>query len=316
MEARAARDITRRDLLARGITAAVGLSLAQRVHAGGDGAQTDAPLLRPIHASGERIPAIGLGTWQTFDVGTGAAERAPLRDVVRRFSALGGAVIDSSPMYGRAEAVVGDLVAELSLRPRLFLATKVWTQGRESGIQQMRTSLSRLHAEPIDLMQVHNLLDVETQLETLHAWKAEKRIRYVGVTHYTVGAYTQLERILSTQPLDFVQLNYSLAEREADQRLLPLAKERGVAVLVNRPFAEGGLFRAVAGRALPDWAAECGAHSWAQFFLKWIVAHPAVTCVIPATSDPHHLEDNMGALRGPLPDEVTRTRMLRLVQQS
>ena len=250
-----------------------------------------------------------MGTWQTFDVGASPAERAPLREVLSRFVALGGRVVDSSPMYGEAEAVVGDLAAELGLHPSLFVATKVWTQGREAGAAQMERSRQRLRVARLDLLQVHNLVDWQTHLRTLRDWKAAGRVRYVGVTHYTASAYGELERIMRSEPLDFVQLNYSLGEREAENRLLPLASERGIAVLVNRPYAEGALFRRVKGRALPPWAAELDCQSWGQFFLKWILAHPAVTCVIPATSKPEHLTDNMGAGTGVLPDPAARARM-------
>jgi diketogulonate reductase-like aldo/keto reductase len=270
-------------------------------------------LARPIPASGETIPVIGLGTWRTFDVGVAPAERDPLREVLRRFAALGGRVVDSSPMYGTAESVVGDLGTELGVLDTLFLATKVWTSGRAAGIAQMEQSLRRLRAPRLDLMQIHNLLDWRTHLRTLREWKQAGRIRYLGVTHYTSGAYDELERVLRSEPLDFLQVNYSLGEREADRRILPLARDRNVAVLVNRPFSEGGLFRRVRGTPLPPWAAEIGCASWAQFFLKWILAHPAVTCAIPATSKPEHLVDNMTAGTGPLPDAATRERMAALV---
>jgi aryl-alcohol dehydrogenase-like predicted oxidoreductase len=266
-------------------------------------------LMRRLPADGEMLPAVGLGTWQTFDVGTGAAAREPLREVLRRFAALGGRVIDSSPMYGQAETVVGDLTAELGLQGSLFVATKVWTQGREAGVAQMERSLQRLRASRLDLMQIHNLVDWPTHLKTLREWKASGRVRHVGITHYTASAYGDLERIMRTERLDFVQLNYSLAERDAEARLLPLARDRGMAVLVNRPYAEGALFRRVRGRPLPPWAAELECRSWGQFFLKWILAHPAVTCAIPGTAKPEHLTDNMGAGTGPLPDPATRARM-------
>jgi diketogulonate reductase-like aldo/keto reductase len=271
------------------------------------------PIVRAIPSSRETLPVVGLGTWQTFDAG-GGAERAPLRQVLRRFTELGGRVVDSSPMYGRAEGTVGDLAAELGLRDRLFLATKVWTSGRESGVAQMEASRRRFRAKVVDLMQVHNLVDWRTHLRTLREWKDAGHIRYLGVTHYTASAHGELASILETEPLDFVQVNYSVAEPEADRRLLPLAAARGVAVLVNRPFAEGALFRRVRGRALPSWAADAGCRSWAQLFLKWILAHPAVTCVIPATSRPEHLEDNMQAGVGPLPDAATRERIAAAVR--
>jgi diketogulonate reductase-like aldo/keto reductase len=269
----------------------------------------DPVLHRRIPSSGEEIPAIGLGTWQTFDVGEGGESRAPLRDVLSAFVRLGGSVVDSSPMYGRSEAVLGDLTAELALRSRLFLATKVWTRGRDEGIRQMQRSIELLRADRIELLQVHNLVDVATHLETLAGWKRDGRIRYVGVTHYRAAAYPELERALTAHTVDFVQLNYSLAERDAERRLLDVAADQGVAVLVNRPFAGSAMFSRVRERPVPDWTAEFGARTWAQFFLKWIVSHPAVSCAIPATSDPRHLEDNMGALRGRLPDTAERKRM-------
>ena len=300
-DSRGAR-ITRRQLL--------GLMAATARPARGEASST---LERPIPSSGEKIPAVGLGTWRTFDVGPSKAERDPLKDVLARFVALGGRAIDSSPMYGTAESVVGDLAGELAVGDTLFLATKVWTSGREAGVTQMETSMRRLRARRLDLMQIHNLVDWRTHLATLRAWKEAGRIRYLGVTHYTSSAYDELERVLRREPLDFVQVNYSLGEREAERRILPVARERGVAVLVNRPFSEGGLFQRVRGRALPDWAAEFDCASWAQFFLKWILAHPAVACVIPGTSRPEHVVDNMAAGRGRLPDAASRERMTALI---
>jgi len=286
--------------------------MAAAAAAGGASGARGVPILRAIPSSKETVPVIGLGTWQTFDVGDGAA-REPLRHVLRRFVELGGRVVDSSPMYGRAESVVGDLAAELGLRDTLFLATKVWTSSRDAGIAQMEESLRRLRTPRLDLMQVHNLVDWRTHLRTLAEWKRAGRVRHLGVTHYTASAYAELEQVLNTEPLDFVQLNYSVVEREAERRLLPLAADRGVAVLVNRPFAEGAVFRRIRGQTVPAWAAEAGCRSWAQLFLKWIVAHPAVTCVIPATSRPEHLEDNMEAGAGPLPDTALRARIAGLV---
>jgi diketogulonate reductase-like aldo/keto reductase len=278
--------------------------------AGAAPARAASPLLqRTIPSTGEAIPAVGLGTWRTFDVGTGAAERAPLREVLQRFVALGGRVLDSSPMYGAAESVAGDLAAELKLTDRLFWATKVWTSGQTAGVTQMEQSLARFRVKRLDLMQIHNLLDWRTHLRTLREWKEAGRVRYVGVTHYTASAYDELERVLRAESLDFVQVNYSLGEREADRRLLPLARDRGIAVLANRPFAEGGLFQRVRSRPLPPWAAELGCESWAQLFLKWILGHPAVTCVIPATSRVDHLIDNLKAGTGTVPDAAARERM-------
>ncbi|HET9492296.1 MAG TPA: aldo/keto reductase, partial [Methylomirabilota bacterium] len=274
-----------------------------------DGQSALALIARPIPSTGETIPAVGLGTWRTFDVARSPSEREPLREVLRRFVTLGGRVVDSSPMYGTAEEVVGDLAAALGVRDSLFLATKVWTAGREAGVAEMERSLRRLRAARLDLLQIHNLVDWPTHLRTLRAWKEAGRIRYLGVTHYVASAHDELERIMRAEPLDFVQVNYSLGEPEAERRLLPLARERGVAVLVNRPFVEGQLFRRVRGRSLPSWAAEFDCASWGQFFLKWILAHPAVTCVIPATAKPTHLADNMRAGTGALPDAATRARM-------
>ncbi|MBA3830983.1 MAG: aldo/keto reductase [Chthoniobacterales bacterium] len=275
--------------------------------------KTGALLTRPIPSSGEKLPVVGLGTWKTFDVGDSPNERAPLKEVLNRFSQLGGKVIDSSPMYGRAESVVGALTTELRLRDSLFLATKVWTTGRRAGIDSMDESLLRLQTKRLDLMQVHNLVDLDTQLATIRAWKEQGRIRYLGITHYVDSAFPEVEKILRREPLDFLQINYSIIDRAADERLLPLARDRGVAVLINRPFASGDLFARLRARPLPEWAAEFDCKSWAQFVLKWILANASVTCVIPATSNARHLEDNMGAGRGRLPDEKTRQRMVQLV---
>jgi diketogulonate reductase-like aldo/keto reductase len=273
-----------------------------------------APILeRPIPSSGERLPVVGVGTWRVFDVGAAEPERAPLREVLQRMVALGGRVVDSSPMYGAAESVVGDLAASLGVTERLFLATKVWTSGREAGIAQMEESRQRLRTRRVDLMQIHNLLAWSAHLATLREWRAAGRIRYLGVTHYTASAYGELEHVLRSEPLDFVQVNYSLGEREAERRILPLARDRGIAVIVNRPFTEGGLFQRVRGQALPDWAVEVDCESWAQLFLKWILAHPAVTCVIPGTGRLQHLVDNMKAGVGRLPDEATRERLAKLI---
>ncbi|PYN34450.1 MAG: aldo/keto reductase [Candidatus Rokuibacteriota bacterium] len=292
--------LTRREVL--------GLMAAAAAFPAGAGAASGM-LSRPIPSTGETIPAIGLGTWRVFDVGGSPSERAPLKDVLRNLVEVGGRVVDSSPMYGAAESVVGDLAAELAITDKLFLATKVWTSGRDAGAAQMEQSLKRLRAPRLDLIQIHNLLDWRTHLRTLREWKAAGRIRYLGVTHYTSSAYDELERVLRAETLDFVQVNYSLGEREAERRILPLARDRGVAVLANRPFAEGGLFQRVRAQAVPSWAVEFDCESWAQFFLKWILANPAVTCAIPGTSRPQHLVDNLKAAVGKLPDEGMRDRM-------
>lgn len=267
---------------------------------------------RTIPKSNEAIPMVGLGTWQTFDVGASAAERAPLAEVLRRFHAAGGRVIDSSPMYGRAEAVSGELLEQAGGAARAFLATKVWTTGRAAGIRQMEQSLAKLRVRRVDLMQVHNLLDWQTHLPALRDWKKSGRIRYLGITHYAHGAFGELERLLQTEALDFVQLPYNLRDRAAEERLLPVARDTGTAVLVMRPFAEGALFREVRGKALPPWAAEFDCSSWAQFFLKFILSHRAVTCPIPATSNPDHLADNVRAASGKLPDAAHRRKMIAL----
>lgn len=268
---------------------------------------------RPIPRSGESLPVIGLGTWQTFDVGADPAARAPLKEVLGEFARLGGSVIDSSPMYGSSESVAGDLAGELKLGKQLFIATKVWTSGREAGIRQMEESFRRLRIQRLDLMQVHNLVDWRTHLTTLRQWKEEGKVRYIGVTHYTASAYDDLARILETEDLDFVQLNYSVAEREAERRLLPLATDRRIAVLVNRPFAGGPLFRKVRGKPLPSLAKDIGCTTWAQFFLKFVISHAAVTCAIPATSKIAHLIDNMQGGMGIIPDAGMRERMVKYV---
>jgi diketogulonate reductase-like aldo/keto reductase len=271
----------------------------------------DSLITRPIPTTGERLPVIGLGTWQTFDVGGDERAREPLREVLSAMTDGGAKLIDSSPMYGSSESVVGDLVAELKLRPRLFLATKVWTSGREEGVRQMEQSFRRLRVEQLDLMQVHNLVDVATHTRTLADWKQAGRVRYVGITHYTSSAFREVERWLKGGNYDFLQINYSLDEPEAAERLLPLAHDKNAAVIVNRPFGKGSMFRRTRGKPIPDWARELGIASWAQYFLKWIISHPAVTCAIPGTSKPEHMRDNLGAAHGALPDAAMRDRMAR-----
>ena len=278
-------------------------------------AQSSAPLKRRIARSGEMLPAVGVGTWRTFDVGPQAPERAELKEVLRLLVAAGGSVLDSSPMYGEAERVVGDLSAELKLREKLFFATKVWTRGRDSGIRQMEASFRLMRTRRMDLMQVHNLQDVAVHAKTLREWKDAGRIRYIGITHYHSGAYGDLERLVKAREWDFVQFNYSMAEREAEAHLLPACAEAGTAVIVNRPFSMGALFPRVRGRPLPDWAAEFDCASWAQFFLKYILAHPAVTCAIPGTSRVVHLKDNLQAGVGRLPDAKMRRRMLEYLDR-
>ncbi|HET9598279.1 MAG TPA: aldo/keto reductase, partial [Anaeromyxobacteraceae bacterium] len=265
-------------------------------------------LTRPVPSSGEALPAVGLGTWQTFDVGEGGGERAPLREVLRLYFDAGARVLDSSPMYGRSEEVVGDLLRGTPWAKQAFVATKVWTQGKEEGLRQIADSERKMGGR-IDLLQIHNLLDWQVHLPTLRDLKANGRIRYLGVTHYALGAFDDLERIVRRETVDFVQLPYSVQVREAEARLLPAARHAGVAVLVMRPFEAGTLLRSLHGKPLPPFAAELAATSWAQLLLKWILAHPAVTAAIPATANPAHAADNLAAGRGPMPDEATRKRI-------
>jgi diketogulonate reductase-like aldo/keto reductase len=266
-------------------------------------------LTRPIPVTGETLPIIALGTWQTFDVGASATDRAPLEAVLRAFAAGGGRLIDSSPMYGRSEEVAGDLLTKLGLREKLFVATKVWTSGKAAGIAQMNDSLRKLRADPIDLLQVHNLVDVSTHLDTLRGWKRDGRVRYLGVTHYTGSGADAVAKLVAREAVDFVQINYSVGERDAERQLLPLCRERGIAVIANRPFAGGELLRRLRSQPLPAWAGEIACESWAQILLKFALSHPAITCAIPATSKVEHVRDNLKAGAGPLPDEKLRTRI-------
>jgi diketogulonate reductase-like aldo/keto reductase len=267
------------------------------------------PILRTIPTNGETIPAIGMGSWLTFDVGDDLANRAVRRQVLERFLALGGRLIDSSPMYGSSEEVIGWGLRELGQALPPFTATKVWTVGREEGIAQMERSRRLWNVERFDLMQIHNMLDWEVQLETLKAMKAAGEIRHIGITTSHGRRHRELEQALTREQFDFVQFTYNVIDREAEQRLLPLAAERGIAVIVNRPFQGGQLFRRVWNHKLPGWAVEIDCTTWSQVFLKFVISHPAVTCAIPATSSPDHMQENMGALQGPLPDTTLRRRM-------
>lgn len=262
-----------------------------------------------IPSSGEALPIIGLGTYSVFDVPSTADEIASKREILQLLTVRGGSVVDTSPMYNRSEKVIGDVIRAGADRRRLFLATKVWTDGRDPGSEQMRRSAELMNTDRIDLMQVHNLRDTAVHMQTIREWQEAERIRYSGLTHYTASAHDALEREMKRFKPEFIQINYSLGEREAEQRILPLAEELGIAVLINRPFQAGRLFRAVSGRSLPDFA-RVFADSWAQFFLKFIVSHPAVTCAIPATSKAHHMIDNLGAGFGGLPDPDMRRQML------
>jgi len=287
------------------------LKLTVAALAGGPAAAQTGPRMqtRKIPSTGELLPVVGCGTWRTFDVGASPAERAPLAEVLSVLFEAGGSVIDSSPMYGKAEGVVGDLLAAAGTRDKAFLATKVWTSGREAGIAQMNESFRLLRTNRIDLMQIHNLLDWQTHLPTLRAWKKEGRIRLLGVTHYTESAHGALESVMKAELWDFVQLNYALDDRAVEKRLLPLAQERGIAVLVNQPFGGGGLLRKLLARKLPGWAGEIGCTSWAQILLKFVLANKAVTCVIPGTGKPEHMRDNVQAGLGAYPDAAMLQRM-------
>jgi aryl-alcohol dehydrogenase-like predicted oxidoreductase len=298
--------MNRRELLAGGVL------MAAATVARGAGADPGGALLtRRIPSSGEDLPVIGLGTSGPFEVGAAPAARAPLAQVLQGFFATGARLIDTSPMYSTAEGVLGELLTA-PMHAHAFLATKVWTRGEQPGIQQMQRSAQLLHTPRLDLIQVHNLLELDVQLRTLRAWKEQGRVRYLGVTHYTVSAYPDLIRILERERLDFVQFNYSPVTREAEQRLLPLAAERGTAVLINRPFEDGALFERVRGKPLPGWAADLDATSWGQLALKFLVGHPAVTCIIPATGKLAHLQDNLGGARGRVPDASQRAQIARL----
>jgi aryl-alcohol dehydrogenase-like predicted oxidoreductase len=308
----------RRNFLALGSVAAVTGSGIVNAESAAPSRTSSAPagkmLMRRIPSSGETIPAIGLGTSGPFEVGADEAARAPLREVLQGFFAGGGTLIDTSPMYSTAESVLGDLLSA-DQQARAFIATKVWTpgsggHGEQKGVEQMLRSGTLLRHKPIDLMQVHNLVDLDAHLKTLGRWKAEGKVRYMGVTHYTTSSYPDLIAIIEREKLDFVQFNYSVTTREAEKRLLPLCADKGVAVLVNRAFEDGNLFSQVQGRALPAWAAEFGAKSWAQVFLKFVLAHPAVTCVIPATGKLRNLVDNLGAATGALPDAKQRAQIV------
>ena len=269
-------------------------------------------LTRPIPASGESLPVIGLGTWQVFDVAGSAEELALRQTIIELLVEKGGRLIDSSPMYARAEKVVGDVLAASKNRDHVFLATKVWTNGKASGESQMQMSAELMKTDVIDLMQVHNLRDLDVQMGTIRERQQDKLIRYSGITDYRSSELDEIEDAMRKYKPQFVQINYSLGERDADKRMLPAARDLGIAVLVNRPFVEGRLFRAVAGREVPDWASDFAA-SWGQFFLKFIISHPAVTCAIPATSKLQHMADNLGAGFGGMPDEETRRRMAAFV---
>jgi diketogulonate reductase-like aldo/keto reductase len=277
-------------------------------------ANTKNAIRKAIPKSGELLPVIGMGSSRTFDVHDDPEQLDQLEKVLQAFLDNGGSLIDSSPMYGSSEEVIGKLLKRVNNKDKLFSATKVWIDGKEEGIRQMNHSMKLWGVKQFDLMQIHNLRDWEIHLETLKQWKADGKIRYIGITTSHGRFHDELASILETQPFEFVQLSYNITNRDVEERLLPIAKERGIAVLVNRPYQRGSLFRTVKGEKLPEWAKEIDCESWAQFFLKFIVSHPAVTCVIPATSKPHHMVDNMQAGYGALPDAKMRQRMLQYFQ--
>ena len=277
-------------------------------------AQERKPITRPIPSSGEQLPVIGVGSARTFDVTPGSAVIDQLTEVMRIFFEGQGALVDSSPMYGNAEAVLGEILNRLGPPGQLFAATKVWTYGAEAGIEQMRESGRRMGVTAFDLMQIHNLRDWKLHLPTLRRWKEEGKIRYLGITTSHQRYHSELEEIMRTEPLDFVQFSYNIHNRLAEERLLPLAADRGIATLINRPYQRGDLFRRAKDKPLPPLARELGCESWGQFFLKFLLGHPAVTCLIPATSQPHHMRDNMGANFGPVPDEAQRREMIRIYE--
>ena len=303
--------VSRREMLAAiGIVSAAALSdqsLASAIN-------QQKMLERNIPVSNEKLPVVGLGSWQQFDVGSVLAERQELTQVLRSMNNLGGKLIDSSPMYGRAEEVIGDLTKNSEIGEKFFYATKVWTTGKQSGIDQMNDSFRKMRRDKMDLMQIHNLQDWQTHIKTLRDWKEQGKIRYIGITHYTASAHDQLEKIVKSKAVDFVQFNYSIKVRNAEKSLLEAAKESGVAVIINEPFDSGNLFRLVKGKDLPAWTVDYDIKSWAQYFLKYILANPAVNCVIPGTSDEKHVIDNMGAGFGKIPDQAGLVRMLKYLE--
>ncbi len=305
--ARTGFSLTRRRLVTA--LGAIGAgALMRKIPASGQDA-TPQIITKAMPTGGEKLAVIGMGTSRTFDVGNNEAQRAVRLDVLKTFFELGGQVVDSSPMYGSAEDVLGYCLKQLPAQPGLYAATKVWTEGREAGTAQMARSQTLWGLESFDLMQIHNLMDWQTHLETLKAQKAKGAIRHIGITTSHGRMHPEFEKVMAGAPLDFVQLTYNILDREAEARLLPLAAERGQAVMVNRPFRRGALFELVKGRKLPQWADDIGCASWAQFFLKYAVSHPNVTCAIPATRRVDHMRDNMGANVGVLPDAAMRERM-------
>ncbi|HEY4148930.1 MAG TPA: aldo/keto reductase [Chitinophagaceae bacterium] len=270
-------------------------------------------ITRPIPSTGEALPVIGMGTWQTFDV-AGSSAHPSLQKVLETMHNAGGRLIDSSPMYGNSEKVIGDITHNMAARDDFFYATKVWTTGKQEGIRQMESSFHKMKRTTIDLMQIHNLTDWKTHLPVLQQWKQSGKIRYTGVTHYTDSSHDNLEQVIRKEKTDFVQFNYSLLSRHAEKRLLPAAADSGVATIINRPFGEGAYFKKIAGKSLPSWASDYAINSWAAYFLKFIISHPAVTCVIPATASPEHALENFNAGEGALPDAAGRNKMIAWIE--
>ena len=269
---------------------------------------------RIIPSTGKLLPVIGLGTSRVFDTNLSEKSLNPRKEIVKALLDHGGTLIDTSPMYGKAEEVTGKIAQDLKVNDQLFLATKVWIEGKEAGEIQMKESSKKLNKTVINLMQIHNLLDWKTHIKTLYDWKEQGKINYIGISHFRSNAFSQIEKIITKERIDFAQFNYSLQEREAEKRLLPLCKEKGVATLINRPFMRGKLFKATARKKLPSWAYEYNMNTWSQFFLKFILANPAVTAIIPATSDPDHMVDNLIGGIGPIPDVGLQKKMVGVVE--
>jgi len=304
------KTISRREASKLMLYASVGLAILPTLMS----FDKDTIMKRKIPSSGEFLPIIGLGTWQSFDVGNNLNDREQLTEVLLNMKKLGGQLIDSSPMYGSSEKVVGDLTTKLKIQDEFFYATKVWTSGKKAGIEQMNNSFRKMKREQMDLMQIHNLIDWKTHIKTLKEWKEKEKIRYWGITHYTNSSHNTLIQVIKNERPDFVQFNYSIKERNAETRLLHTAKEHGTAVIINRPYDGGSLFKFTRGKTLPEWCIDMDIHSWGQFFLKYIISHPAVTCVIPGTSKPHHLIANMKAGYGKIPDKVERQKLLTFIK--
>ena len=310
MEINDTSKITRRNFLQGLCMMSAGMAFVPMTAYG----QNRKPITRTIPSSGERIPVIGMGTSRTFDVGDDPQARRQLQEVLQAFFDNGGALIDSSPMYGNAEEVVGDLLKNTRNKNAVFAATKVWTYGRQAGIDQMQRSMQRMGLPMMDLMQIHNLRDWKVHLPTLRQWKAEGKIRYIGITTSHGRSHADLEQIMRNEALDFVQFTYNIGNRTVEENLLPLAADRGMATLINRPYQRGALFKKVKGKSLPEWTKEFDCRSWGNFFLKFILSHPAVTCIIPATSKVHHMQDNMAGGFGKLPTPEMRRRMLSYME--